>query len=175
MKTAGSPTKKPARTKLLASKLDLEQIPAQYRKQAACVLEVLAGLRTPEQAAGSLAVSLPTYYNLETRALRGLILGCAPQLPGRSLALAKKLQGAEQRCLELDRQLQRYQALLRSAQRSMALLSPPEPRTPGKRKAQKPAIRALRVVETLCRPDPAPPRPPVPTEAVENSGAHAVS
>ena len=158
--------KKPARTKMLDSRLDLDQIAPLYRKQAACILEVLAGLRTPDQAAISLAVSLPTYYNLETRALRGLILGCAPAPPGRSMVLSKKLQGAEQRCAELEKQVQRHQALLRSAQRSMGLLTAPEPPPAGKRKTKKPAIRALRVIESLTRTAqvPAPPPP----EAVEN-------
>src|SRR5436190_1278627 len=43
---------------------------------AACVLEVLAGVRTPAEAAGELGVSLPRYYQLEQRALQGLVQGC---------------------------------------------------------------------------------------------------
>src|SRR5262249_46597844 len=50
---------------------------------AACVLEVLAGVRTPAEAAGELAVSLPRYYQLEQRALQGLVRGCEPPPRGR--------------------------------------------------------------------------------------------
>ena len=43
----------------------------QAKQVAAAILEVLAGARTPQQAADALAVSLPRYYQLESRALRG--------------------------------------------------------------------------------------------------------
>jgi hypothetical protein len=49
---------------------------AQARKQAAAILEVLAGERTPMQAAEALAVSLPRYYVLETQAVQGILLAC---------------------------------------------------------------------------------------------------
>lgn len=143
---------KPRRTKLLTSALELEQIPPEARKQAACVLEVLAGVRTPDQAAQALSVSLPTYYNLEMRALRGLIFSCTPQPPGRTLSLARKLRLAESKASAAEKQLQRYQALLRNAQRNVGLLAPPAPaKQPGKgkRRPRKPAVRALRAIEAL--------------------------
>ena len=144
---------KPARTKLLKSELELEQIPPEARKQAACVLEVLAGVRTPDQAAQSLSISLPTYYNLEMRALRGLIFSCTPQPPGRSLSLARKVRLAELKASAAEKQLQRYQALLRNVQRNAGLLSPPPPPSKdlpkGKRRPRKPAVRALRAIEAL--------------------------
>jgi len=145
--------KKPARTKLLDDELNVIQIAPESRRRAACVLEVLAGLRTPEQAAEVLNVSLPTYYNLETRALRGLIYACTPQPPGRTMALMSKLGGMEQKCASLEKQVQRYQALLRNAQRTAGLLPPVESRSkPGaKRKAKKPSVRALRAIESLNR------------------------
>jgi len=143
---------KPPRTKLLKGELELDQIPPEARKQAACVLEVLAGVRTPDQAAQTLSISLPTYYNLEMRALRGLIFSCTPQPPGRSLSLARKLRLAELKASAAEKQLQRYQALLRNAQRNAGLLAPPPPtREPGKgkRRPRKPAVRALRVIDAL--------------------------
>jgi hypothetical protein len=143
---------KPARTKLLKSELELAQIPPEARKQAACVLEVLAGVRTPDQAAQSLSISLPTYYNLEMRALRGLIFSCTPQPPGRSLSLARKLRQAELKASAAEKQLQRYQALLRNVQRNAGLLAPPPPPKDlprGKRRPRKPAVRAMRVIEAL--------------------------
>ena len=161
--TAVSKTKKPARTKLLEGELALDQISGESRKHAAWVLEVLAGLRSPEQAAQALGMSLPTYYNLETRALRGLVHGCTPTPPGRTLMLLKQVRGLEIKSAALQKQLGRYQALLRNAQRSAGLsLPPPAPagKSPGRRKHQ-PAVRALRAVEALQRD-----RPPAQQEPV---------
>src|SRR6185437_11206452 len=41
----------------------------QARRQAAAILEVLAGVRRPSEAAQALETSLPRYYLLERRAL----------------------------------------------------------------------------------------------------------
>jgi len=144
-------SKKPARTKLLEGDLALDQITSDSRKQAAVVLEVLAGLRSPEQAAQALGLSLPTYYNLESRALRGLVHGGTPTPPGRRMMLLKQVRGLEIKSAALEKQVGRYQALLRNAQRA-AGLSPPTPvvKSSGRRKHQ-PAVRALRAVEALQR------------------------
>src|SRR5262245_54019059 len=52
------------------------------RQRAALILEVLAGNRTPLQAAQALGVSLPRYYLLETQALHGLVTACEPAARG---------------------------------------------------------------------------------------------
>jgi hypothetical protein len=153
--------KKPARTKVLESQLDLSQVTPESRKHAACVLEVLAGLRSPEQAAEALGVSLPTYYNLESRALRGLIHGCTPTPPGRTLMLLKQVRSFEIQCQTLQKQVSRYQALLRNAQRSAGL--PPveaKVKAGARRKPKKPTVRALRVVEAITRVESPPAQPP---------------
>lgn len=147
-------SKKPARTKLLEGDLALDQISGEFRKHAACVLEVLAGLRSPEQAAEALGLSLQTYYNLETRALRGLVHGCTPTPPGQTMMLLKQVRGLEIKAATLQKQLGRYQALFRNAQRSAGLLLPPANVPAGKsngRRKHQPAVRALRAVEALQR------------------------
>lgn len=157
--------KKPARTKLLEGDLALDQITPDSRKQAAVVLEVLAGLRSPEQAAEALGLSLQTYYNLETRALRGLLHGCTPTPPGRTMMLLKQVKSLEVKSATLEKQLGRYQALLRNAQRA-AGLSPPVPASAGKsggRRKRPPAVRALRAVEALQRD-----RPPTEPKSVDS-------
>src|ERR1700678_4542643 len=53
------------------------------KRLAAAVLEVLAGLRTPLQAAEALGRSEAGYYQLEARALRGLLEACVPKPKGR--------------------------------------------------------------------------------------------
>ncbi len=171
---ATTPKKKPRRTKMLADGMDVERVPAESRRQAAVVLEVLAGLRTPEEAAEALGISSPTFYNLETRALRGLVHGCTPEPPGRKMALEKQLREAQKEKRSLEQQLQRYRALLRTTQRAGEMLvestskASKGPRAvngstrkkagPGKtRKARKPRVRALRAIEALAvPPDPTP-------------------
>jgi hypothetical protein len=141
------------RLKLLRQDLQLVQIDERSRRQAAVVLEVLAGLRRPEQAAEALNVSLPTYFNLETRAVRGLIWACTPHPPGRQQALTGKLRDAEARAARLQQQLQRYQALLRTMQRSVNLSPCKEnQRSNGKKRSKKPAVRAMRAIRALEQP-----------------------
>ena len=156
-RTNAVPTpKRPPRTKHLEAELELIQVSPESRKQAACVLEVLAGLRSPEQAAEVLGVTLQTYYNIETRALRGLVHGCTSTPPGRTMMLLKQVRGLESKCGFLEKQVGRYQALLRNAQRTAGLLPPPvEPKArPGaKRKPKKPSIRALRAIQAIGRAD----------------------
>jgi hypothetical protein len=145
---------KKIRSKILESDLELSQVTAESRKQAACVLEVLAGLRSPEQAAEVLCISLPTYYNIETRALRGLIHGCTPVPPGRTMSLLKQVRVLESKCAGLEKQVGRYQALLRNSQRSIGLLPPPKElkmKPGGRRKPKRPSIRALRAIDVIGR------------------------
>ena len=56
---------------------------ARRRRLAAVILDVLAGSRTPPQAAEALGVSLPRYYQLEARALGGLVAACESRPRGR--------------------------------------------------------------------------------------------
>ena len=150
------------RLKLLGRDLQLVQIDLKARKQAAAVLEVLAGLRTPQQAAEALEVSLPTYFNLEIKALRGLLWACTPSPPGRQQALSKKLRDAEERSADLERQLNRYQALLRTAQRGIGLSAPPEPAkdVPKGKRPKRAAVRALRAIKLLSAVPEPPANPP---------------
>ena len=161
------------RLKLLGNDLQLAQIDQQARRKAAGVLEVLAGLRTAEQAAQSLEMSLPTYFNLETRALRGLLFACTPHPPGRQQAVEKKLRDAEARNAELQRQLQRYQALLRVAQHSVGLPAAANQMPAGKHRRKKPAIRALRAIRLLKQESPAE-SPPLVESAVPAPVANGV-
>jgi hypothetical protein len=117
------------------------------KRLAAAILEVLAGLRTPAQAAEATAVSLPRYYQLEAQALAGLVRGCERQPKGRrreplnaAAALAKENE-------RLKRDLGRQQALVRLAQRSVGL-SPPAPSAKARRK-RRPTTRARGAAERL--------------------------
>ena len=54
------------------------------QRVAAAVLEVLAGVRTPTEAAVALSLSVPRYYLWEQRALEGLVRACEPRPQGKA-------------------------------------------------------------------------------------------
>lgn len=130
------------------------------RRVAAAVLEVLAGARTPSEAALTLGVSLPRYYQVETRALRGLLEACEPRPRGRGPSATKELTDLRQENQRLQRDMMRQQALVRAAQRSVGLPPPPPPTSSksGKKPRKRRVARALSVATRLqpTHPDAAP-------------------
>jgi len=123
------------------------------RRRAAVLLEVLAGGRTPAQAAQALGLSLPRYYQLEAAALRGLVEACAPQPKGRSPSAQTELARLQKQLQRLQRELARQQGLVRLTQRAVGLPPPaPPPANKGKargRKPRRPVARALRAAARL--------------------------
>jgi hypothetical protein len=122
------------------------------RKVAAAVLEVLAGGVTPTDAAGALGVSVARYYQLESRALSGLVVGCEPRAKGPGRNPDREMAGLARVLERTRRELARTQALARAAQRAVGLSSlhdqkKPEGK-PGKRR-RKPVVRALRAAVQL--------------------------
>lgn len=121
------------------------------KRLAAVLLDVLAGARTPPQAAETLGVSLPRYYQLEDRGLTGLLAACEARPRGRQVAAegdALKLTKENER---LKRELGRYQSLVRLTQRTVGVSPPPPPpaKVAGKRRKRRPTVRALRRAERL--------------------------
>jgi len=113
------------------------------QRQAAAILEVLAGARTPTQAAEALGVSVPRYYQLEGRALRGLVSACEPRSPGRGSSPARELVVLRRQHDRVQRELVRQQTLLRMAQRSIGLAPPPAVKKGSKKRVRRPVVRAL--------------------------------
>ena len=133
------------------------------KRLAAAILEVLAGARTPTQAAQTLGVSLPRYYVLEVRALQGMLVACEPRSLGRGPSPESALAALKRECDQLRRECGRQQALVRAAQRTIGL-APPTPVTqrpePGKkRRRRRPTARALRVAARLQTSDSKPAAP----------------
>jgi hypothetical protein len=128
----------------------------QARRLAAAVLDVLAGARTPAQAAEALGVSQPRYFQVEARAVQALVDSCEPRPRGRGRSADKELAGLRRQLERLQQEVNRQQTLLRLAQRTIGL---PPPRAaaakPGKdrgqRRARRPVVRALRAAEALHR------------------------
>src|SRR5262249_2126334 len=121
------------------------EVTREAKRLAAVVLDVLAGSRTPPQAAEALGVSLPRYYQLEARALGGLLEACQPRPRGRRPDGGGELAGARKGLERVKRELARSQALVRLTQRTVGV-APPSPAKPGKRKRK---VRALRRAEQL--------------------------
>jgi hypothetical protein len=121
------------------------------KRLAAAILEVLGGARLPSDAATALGVSLPRYYQLETRALNGLVGACEPRPMGRVRSVESELVSAQREIATLKRECSRHQALVRLAQRTVGLAppQPPKPGPKGLRRRRKPTVRALKVVDML--------------------------
>jgi predicted secreted protein len=105
-------------------------VSAQAQRLALAVLEVLGGLQKPSEVAKSLGLSLNRYYQVEIRAVRGLLRACEPVVaigrpPTATLAQAEKQAArlaAENR--DLKQEVSRAMALVRAARRTIGLVVP---------------------------------------------------
>lgn len=122
----------------------------QAKQLAAAILEVLAGARTPTEAATSLNLSVPRYYQLENQALRGLLEACEPKAVHRGRKAKTEVETLRKENRRLQTELTRHQALARAAHRTIGL-SPPAPvvNKNGKKPRKRRVARALSVAERL--------------------------
>jgi hypothetical protein len=128
------------------------QASKEAKRLAAVILEVLAGMRTLPQAAEALQMSLPRYYQLEARGLRGLLEACEPKPKGRQANPAHEMAMIQRENERLQRELNRQQSLVRLSQRSIGLNPPPPPapKSSGKKgRKRKPLVRALSMAARL--------------------------
>src|SRR4030088_1796201 len=96
------------------------------KRLAAAILEVLAGARTPTEAATALGLSVPRYYQLEMQALRGLLEACEPKPKGRVRTVESEEATLHKENQRLRRELTRHQSLARAAHRAVGV-APPAP------------------------------------------------
>jgi hypothetical protein len=122
------------------------------KRVAAAILEVLAGARTPSEAAAALAMSVPHYYHVESRALRGLLAACETPPKGRVPSGQSEVTTLRRDNERLQREVIRQQALVRAAQRAVGLSPPVTPsssKTTGKKVRKRKVARALSVAARL--------------------------
>lgn len=125
------------------------------RRRAALVLEVLAGARTPAEAAEAVGVTLGAYFHVERRALEGLVKGCEPAPKGRQAgSQEKELERLRYEVRRLGQESARYQALVRvvrgAAGLSIAQVSKKPGKGPARRKSKsRSVVRALKVARSL--------------------------
>jgi len=157
VKARPTPKKKcPLKKPFTASSLGQGFSP-QASLRAAAILEVLAGQRTPQQAAAALSMSLPNFYIVERKALNGLVKACEPQPKGPPApGPERKLEALEVELAKCRRECQRQEALVRATQRAMGLPAQPVATAPkagdkngARRRRRRPVVRALRAAATL--------------------------
>jgi hypothetical protein len=142
----------------------------QARRTAAAILEVLAGIRTPSEAAQALSVSVPRYYALEQRAVVSLVAGCEPHLRGPAKSPQQRIAELERELQRLRQQCDRQRALARAVRRTVGLpmlaasgangkdKASPSP-SGKKRTAHRPTVRALKAAQALRDTQPEEPAP----------------
>jgi hypothetical protein len=128
--------------------------PSEAQRMAATILEVLAGIGSPQEAAQIMSVSLPRYYQLEARALDGLVGALAPRPKGKQQSLENRIKVLEKQLELAQRQCARQQALVRVTQRALGttLAMKPKPtseRDANGRKKRRPMVRAMKAAKVL--------------------------
>jgi hypothetical protein len=120
------------------------------------ILEVLAGMRSPAEAASALKISLPRYDLLEARALEGMVTACEAKPLGKQPSPQTRIASLEKELQQARRECARQQALVRAAQRSVGLSAAeakkgkaPSQRDRRGRKKRRPTVRALKAANTL--------------------------
>jgi hypothetical protein len=136
---------------------------AEAKRLATAILEVLAGVRTTADAASAVGLSLTRYYQVESRALAGLLQACEPRAHRRQPSAEREVLALRRQQAGLQRDLARQQALVRLAQRSVGLAAatpPPTSKVNGnKPRRRRPVARALQVAARLHAAAPTVPQP----------------
>lgn len=145
------------------------------RQSASLVLEVLAGQRSPADAAHVLGVSVVRYYAIEGRAVTGLVSACEPQPRGRGPASDNERELGRLRQVQrsLQQEVARLQALCRSQRQVLGTPAPAKPVAasagkPGKRR-HRPRVRAASFSQRLAASQ-EPDTPPAGSEAARAAG-----
>lgn len=124
------------------------------KRTATMILEVLAGLRSTTEAAQALEITSMRYYVLERRAMEGMVQALAPRPKGKRKRPEGTIEGLRREKAHLEREVNRLQALVRAAQRTMRL--PPVPSREKKkgegRRSRKPPVRAEKTIALLQAP-----------------------
>ena len=117
------------------------------RRQAALLLEVWSGVRTTQAASEAMGIAMPRFYQLEARALQMMVSAMEPRPRGRRRTSESELGKLKAEKQRLQRDLERFQALYRTSQRSLGVAiakSPPSPNNaaPGGKRRRGPRKRA---------------------------------
>jgi hypothetical protein len=92
------------------------------RRLAALLLEAWSGVRSTQSASDAMGVALTRFYQLEARALQVLVSAMEPRPRGRQRTPESELAKLRAEKLRLQRDVERFQALYRTAQRSLGVV-----------------------------------------------------
>lgn len=112
------------------------------------ILEALSGSASTTEAAERLGVSLSRYYQLETRALQGMLKALEPRPRGPRKSKDTEIRALKAEKKELQREVRRAASLLRAAQRSVGLKGPAKKKG-AKKKRRRKKTRGATVLETI--------------------------
>lgn len=127
------------------------------RQVAVAVLDALSGEVGVTEAAESLGISLSRYYQLETKALQGMLVALEPRGRGPQMTPEKEIKTLRAEKQALEKELRRQQTLLRAAHRTVGLSGRRKAAGSSKRRGRpKRGCRGKTVRQTL--------RPPAPEE-----------
>jgi hypothetical protein len=119
------------------------------RKAVAAILEALSGESSTSEAAALLGISLSRYYQLETRALQGMLTAMEPRKRGKQKTPDGEIRALKAQKREVERELRRHQSLLRAANRSLGLAAKGRKKASSKGRAKKRGVRGKTVLQTL--------------------------
>lgn len=117
------------------------------RRLAALLLEAWSGVRTTQSASEAMGVALPRFYQLEARALQVLVQAMEPRPRGRKVTPESEIGKLKAETKRLRREVERYQALYRTAQRTLGLVvaktpAPDKNAAPGGKRRRGPRKKA---------------------------------
>jgi hypothetical protein len=156
VKSDRKPTSRKRKQKWRTTRPGTQKGSEKAKRTAAAILEVLAGARSPSEAAEAIGVSASRYYMIEAKALQGLVSACEPAPVGPRVSPEKESGRLRREVDRLKRDVARYSALARTVQRSVGLSAPkPEKRLKGgrKRRRRKPVVRALKAAAGFRAPE----------------------
>ena len=119
------------------------------RQITVAVLEALSGEVGTSEAAEKLGVSLSRYYQLETRALQGMLTAMEPKKRGKQKTPEREIRALKAEKREVEQELRRHQSLLRAANRSLGLAGKGRRKASSKGRATKRGVRGKTVLQTL--------------------------
>ena len=117
------------------------------RRTAALMREVWSGVRTTQSASDAMGVAVTRFYQLEARALQMVVSAMEPRPRGRQKTTESELSKLRADKQRLQRDVERFQALYRTSQRSLgvAVAKPAEPAKnaePGGKRRRGPRRKA---------------------------------
>ena len=121
------------------------------RKVVAAILQALSGEIGTSEAAALLGVSLSRYYQLEAKALQGMLQAMEPRKRGIQKTPERQIQALVGEKKHLEQELRRQQTLLRAANRSLGLGGRSRKRASSKGRARRRGVRGKTVLKTLRR------------------------